>query len=316
MMSVAACQKDTGASLVGSWGQQRVSQENKVTETSNFKFAASDKGGEGVDLYVVDTGIHITHEDFTHKLKGTTTYPYAAPGTGEKWDRNGHGTHVASTSGGITYGVAKNANLIAVKVLGDSGSGSNAGVISGVDFVVQQHDRSQNKKSVANMSLGGSKSAALDAAVENAISKGVVFVVAAGNSNLNACNYSPSGVPDAITVGSTAQTDDVRSTFSNYGRCVDVFGPGTSIKAAWWTSNTATNTISGTSMASPHVAGVAALILGDVTSGTKTPKQVKDDIDKGDYSIAGKIILNCPSGSAGDSCRESPNRLVNTACQN
>jgi len=316
VMSVtqSGCKHDSG-NLVGCWGQQRVSQRTDVKETTNFKFAAPSSGGEDVDIYVVDTGIHITHEDFTHKTKGTTTFPFAAAGTGEKWDKNGHGTHVASTSGGITYGVAKNANLLAVKVLGDNGSGSNAGVISGVDFVAQQHDRSQNKKSVANMSLGGSFSAVLNAAVASAISKGVVFVVAAGNSNDDACLYSPASERTAISVGATAQSGDVRSSFSNFGpNCVTLFAPGTSIKAAWYTSNTATNTISGTSMASPHIAGLSALIVGDHKVGTITPAQVKERlIDESTKNVIN--FANC-AGSKITMCRDSHNRLGYTGCQN
>jgi len=315
VMSVAqGCKVDQNEKDVGCWGQQRVSQREVVTNTANFKFAAPSSGGEDVDIYIVDTGIHITHEDFTDKKKGTTTFPFEVAGYG-KWDRNGHGTHVASTSGGQRYGVAKNANLLAVKVLQDNGSGSNAGVISGVDFVAQQHERSGNKKSVANMSLGGSFSAALNAAVGNAIAKGVVFVVAAGNSNDDACGYSPASERTAISVGATAQSGDVRSTFSNFGpNCVTLFAPGTSIKAAWYTSNTATNTISGTSMASPHVAGLSALIVGDHKAGSITPAQVKQRLI--DESTKDAInFANC-AGTKVTQCRDSHNRLGNSACHN
>ena len=171
-------------------------------------------------------------------------------------DCNGHGTHVAGTTGGTTYGVAKQVTLHAVRVLSCSGSGSNAGVIAGVDWVTQNHV----KPAVANMSLGGGVSSALDQAVANSISAGVSYAIAAGNSNANACNSSPARVPSAVTVGSTTSTD-ARSSFSNFGTCLDIFAPGSSITSAWSTSDTATNTISGTSMATPHVAGALALYL-------------------------------------------------------
>ena len=171
-------------------------------------------------------------------------------------DCNGHGTHVAGTTGGTTYGVAKQVTLHAVRVLSCTGSGSNAGVIAGVDWVTQNHV----KPAVANMSLGGGVSTALDQAVANSISAGVSYAIAAGNSNANACNSSPARVASAVTVGSTTNTD-ARSSFSNFGTCLDIFAPGSSITSAWNTSDTATNTISGTSMASPHVAGALALYL-------------------------------------------------------
>ncbi len=171
-------------------------------------------------------------------------------------DCNGHGTHVAGTTGGTTYGVAKQVTLHAVRVLNCQGSGSNAGVIAGVDWVTANSP----SPAVANMSLGGGASSALDSAVNNSINSGVSYAIAAGNSNANACNYSPARVAAANTVGSTTSTD-ARSSFSNYGTCLDIFAPGSSITSAWSTSNTATNTISGTSMASPHVAGAIALYL-------------------------------------------------------
>jgi hypothetical protein len=174
-------------------------------------------------------------------------------------DCNGHGTHVAGTIGGSNYGVAPSVAIVPVRVLDCNGSGSTSAVIAGIDWVVAHHVA--GTPAVANMSLGGGRSSALDIAVQNGVRDGVVFVVAAGNSNANACQTSPAGEPLAITVGSTTSAD-ARSSFSNYGSCLDVFAPGSSILSAWFTSTTATNTISGTSMASPHVAGVAALGLG------------------------------------------------------
>jgi len=199
---------------------------------------------------------------------------------------------VAGTIGSSTYGVAKAVRLHAVRVLGCNGSGTTSGVIAGVDWVRANHV----KPAVANMSLGGSASSALDNAVSNAIASGVTFAVAAGNSNANACNYSPARAGAAITVGSTTNTD-ARSSFSNFGTCLDVFAPGSSITSAWSTSDTATNTISGTSMASPHVAGVAALYLQG--SPTAAPQTVRDAIAN---SATTGVLTSIGSGS--------PNRLL------
>src|SRR5882762_2172912 len=173
-------------------------------------------------------------------------------------DCNGHGTHVSGTVGGSTYGVAKNVTLVAVRVLDCNGSGTNSGVIAGVDFVTSNH--ATGTPAVANMSLGGGASSALDTAVSNSINDGVTYAIAAGNSNVDACTQSPARVADALTVGSTTITD-ARASFSNFGTCVDIFAPGNNITSSWNSSDTATNTISGTSMATPHVTGVAALFL-------------------------------------------------------
>ncbi|MEM1082053.1 MAG: S8 family peptidase, partial [Pseudomonadota bacterium] len=190
-------------------------------------------------------------------------------------DCNGHGTHVAGTVAGTTWGVAKNATIYPVRVLGCNGSGSNSGVIAGMDWIAANHV----KPAVANMSLGGGASAATDNAVTNMRNAGVTVVVAAGNENQNACNVSPARSANAITVGSTTSSD-VRSSFSNFGTCVDIFAPGSSITSAWYNSNSATRTISGTSMASPHVAGIAALYLS--VNPNATPAQVENAI----YSAA------------------------------
>lgn len=209
--------------------------------------------GNGVNAYIIDTGIRRTHTQFG----GRAFVGFDAIGDGQNTnDCNGHGTHVAGTTGSSTYGVAKNVRLYAVRVLNCQGSGSNSGVIAGVDWVTNNHV----KPAVANMSLGGGASTALDNAVTNSIGAGVTYAVAAGNSNADACNSSPARAAAAITVGSTTSTD-ARSSFSNFGTCLDIFAPGSSITSTWNTNDTAINTISGTSMASPHVAGVAALYL-------------------------------------------------------
>lgn len=209
--------------------------------------------GSGVNVYVIDTGILTTHVLFGGRAK----VAYDAVGDGRNGiDCNGHGTHVAGTIGSSTYGVAKGVKLFAVRVIGCSNSGATSQIIAGINWVAAH----RVLPAVANMSIGGSPSTAMDSAMTALVSKGVVVVVAAGNSNDDACNYSPSRVPGLITVGATTNTD-TRADYSNYGSCVDIFAPGTDITSTWYTGNTATNTISGTSMASPHVAGVAALYL-------------------------------------------------------
>jgi subtilisin family serine protease len=231
------------------WGLDRIDQRDRPLDNS-YTYNTT---GSGVNAYVIDTGIRRSHNEFG----GRAVHGYTAINDGRGSDDcNGHGTHVAGTVGGATYGVAKATRLVAVRVLACNGSGSTSGVIAGVDWVTSNHV----KPAVANMSLGGGASSSLDSAVSNSIAAGITYAVAAGNSNANACNYSPARVGPALTVGSTTSSD-ARSSFSNFGSCLDIFAPGSSITSAWHTSNTATNTISGTSMAAPHVAGVAALYL-------------------------------------------------------
>jgi len=236
-----------------SWGLDRTSQRNLPLDNV---YHYPDSAGAGVDMYTIDTGIQISHNDFG----GRARWGYNAAGGSSDADLNGHGTHCSGTMAGTSYGIAKRATVIAVKVLGDNGSGTTADVIAGVNWVAAQHSGAD--RSVANMSLGGGASTALDNAVNSLVTKGVHTAVAAGNDNANACNYSPARAANAVCVGAT-DNGDRKSSFSNFGTCVEIHAPGTSITSAWIGANSASRTISGTSMAAPHVAGVMALYLGN-----------------------------------------------------
>ncbi|MFE1172476.1 S8 family peptidase [Streptomyces sp. NPDC058773] len=233
-----------------SWGLDRIDQADTKGDK---KYNYPDSAGEGVTAYVIDTGVHIKHKDFG----GRASYGFnAVDGSDKAEDDNGHGTHVAGTIGGTEHGVAKKAKIVGVKVLDGQGSGTTEQVVAGIDWVTKNH----KGPSVANMSLGGGVDEALDAAVKKAIDAGVTFAVAAGNEAADAGKGSPSRVKEAITVASSTK-DDEQSDFSNFGKVVDLYAPGSDITSDWNTGDDATKTISGTSMATPHVAGAAAVYL-------------------------------------------------------
>ncbi|KAH9067729.1 subtilisin-like serine protease [Lactarius vividus] len=262
------------------WGLARISHRPKLTFGTFNKYEFDNHGGEGVNVYVIDTGINIKHEEF----QGRAFWGKTIPANDVDEDNNGHGTHCAGTIASRKYGVAKSATVTAVKVLGSNGSGSMSDVIAGVIFAAEDAaakaklaaaelkatGKTKHKGSVANMSLGGGKSTTLDNAVNGAVDMGLHFAVAAGNDNRDACTFSPAAAEKAVTVGASTLGDE-RAYFSNYGPCVDVFAPGLNILSTWIGSESAVNTISGTSMASPHTAGVLAYLLSIYPSVTFNP---------------------------------------------
>ncbi|MFI1164813.1 S8 family peptidase [Streptomyces sp. NPDC020801] len=270
-----------------SWGLNRIDQK---TLPLDGRYTYPDSAGQGVTAYIIDTGVRITHNDFGGRASSGYDFIDNDP---IAQDGHGHGTHVAGTVAGSSYGVAKKAKVVAVRVLNDAGSGTTEQVVAGIDWVAQHH----SGPSVANMSLGGPADSALDTAVRNTIASGVTFAVAAGNSNTDASGSSPARVSEALTVGASTLSD-VRAGYSNYGPVLDLFAPGSSITSTWNTSDTATAVLSGTSMAAPHVTGAAALYLADHP--TATPAQVAS-------ALTGAASTGVVSGPGPG----SPNRLLN-----
>ncbi|MEU7554301.1 S8 family peptidase [Streptomyces sp. NPDC044571] len=269
-----------------SWGLDRIDQRALPLDSS---YTYPDKAGEGVTAYIIDTGVRITHQD----LGGRASYGYdAVDNDNTAQDGHGHGTHVAGTVAGTTYGVAKKAKIVGVRVLDNNGSGTTAQVVAGIDWVT----RNAVKPAVANMSLGGGADSALDTAVRNSIASGITYGVAAGNESTDASTKSPARVAEAITVGATTSAD-AKASYSNYGSILDIFAPGSSITSSWGTGDTATNTISGTSMATPHVVGAAALYLSQNPS--STPAQVASAL----VAAATPNVVTGPGSG-------SPNRLL------
>ena len=283
---------DSGETEKGApWGLARISHRQSLTFGTFNKYLYSADGGEGVDAYVIDTGTNIAHVDFDGRAHWGKTIPEGD----EDIDGNGHGTHCSGTIAGTKYGVAKKANVYAVKVLKSNGSGTMSDVVKGVEWAVLSHQdklkaakdgkgKKSFKGSVANMSLGGGKSVTLDLAVNAAVDAGMHFAVAAGNDNSDSCRYSPAAAENAVTVGASTLADE-RAYFSNFGKCNDIFAPGLNIKSTWIGSDTAVNTISGTSMASPHIAGLLAYFVSLQPASDSayavaeiTPKELKANI--------------------------------------
>ncbi|HCI7193725.1 TPA: S8 family peptidase [Acinetobacter baumannii] len=266
------------------WGLDRIDQK-ALPLNSAYSYLQT---GSGTTAYIVDTGILSSHQEFSGRV--LSGYTAISDGNGTT-DCNGHGTHVAGTVGGTTYGVAKNVNLVPIRILGCDGSGASSNVIAGLDWIL----KNGKKPAVVNMSLGGATSSSLDSAVENLYNNGYVMVVAAGNSNTDACTSSPARVSKAITVAATDNTD-TRASYSNYGSCVDIFAPGSQINSSWIGSNTATKILNGTSMATPHVAGVVAEMLQ--STATASPQTISTNL----LNQASSNVVKNPSGS--------PNRLL------
>ena len=297
------------------WGLARISHRKQLSFASYDKYLYSEDGGEGVDAYVIDTGTYIDHTDF----EGRAFWGKTIPTNDVDADGNGHGTHCSGTIAGKKYGVAKKAHVYGVKVLGSNGSGTMSDVIKGVEWAASAHIQKADdakkgktkgfKGSVANMSLGGGKSPALDRMVNAAVDAGIHFAVAAGNDNSDSCSYSPAAADKAITVGASTLMDE-RAYFSNFGPCNDIFAPGLNILSTWIGGTTNTNIISGTSMASPHIAGLLAYLLSlqpDVDSafsaGVVTPAELKKSV----LSIATPgAISEVPSDT--DNVSQSPPR--------
>ena len=289
--SVSYVEQDRVVSVAGTqagptWGLDRIDQQN-LPLSKSYTFGTA----SNVTAYIIDTGVRLTHSEFGGRAKSGYDF---IDNDADATDCQGHGTHVAGTVGGATYGVAKDVKLVGVRVLDCKGSGSYSQIIAGVDWVT----KNAVKPAVANMSLGGAAGSTLDEAVKRSIAAGITYAVAGGNDGADACTKSPARLPEAITVGAT-DSADTRASFSNYGTCLDLFAPGVNILSSANSGNTGTATMSGTSMATPHVAGAAALYLA--THPTATPLQVRDALVNG--ATAGLVK------SAGTN---SPNKLLFT----
>jgi len=292
ILPVADGVNDSSAVPAGDWGQNRVDQRC-LPLNKDFNPCANpviDCTGSQATIWIIDTGVRYTHSEFAGRAELAANF---ATGDPSPWngDCNGHGTHCAGSAAGKTYGIATAAKIKSVRVLSCGGSGAWSDVIQGLQFVA--NNQVKDNRNLASLSLGGGYNQAVNDAIEDCIAKGVIVLVAAGNNNDNACNYSPASAPKVITVGSTT-TDDSRSSFSNWGKCVDVFAPGTNILSSWYLSDTATNTISGTSMATPLAAGSIALMPGFPTH------------DK----VISDFIQTCTLDVVKNPGTDSPNRLI------